>query len=89
MAAFHTSVLRDGEWVRETVDTNAALKASADLLYDDTVIEETKPIGIFSRTIVHNPKVNLILPVCLRSKDCNDIAFIGVSLPTAAPRICR
>lgn len=87
MAAFHTNVLRNGVWVTETVDASAALRASAEA---PKTIEQAKPentlLGVLSRTIVHNPKVNLILPVCLRSKDYNDIAFIGVSL--ACPITC-
>lgn len=85
MAAFHTNVLRNGEWVTEVVDANTALKASIDAKPKDGAKNfETSPFGILSRTIVHNPKVNLILPACLRSKDHNDIAFIGVSLPSTA-----
>lgn len=78
--AFQTNVFRDGEWVTETVDFEAALKATEAESQDDKRAKyETSPMGILSRTIIQSPVVNFILPVCLRSKDHNDIAFIGVS----------
>jgi hypothetical protein len=81
MAAFHTNVLRNGEWVTETVDVKKAISASAETNRSAVEVEiDRKPVGILTRTIVHNPKVNLILPVCLRSRYYNDIALIGVRL---------
>lgn len=76
--AFQTSILRDGEWVTETVNLQAALKASA------TPKAATRPhldppsCGVLSRTIVESPIVHWILPARLRSEAHNDIAFVGV-----------
>ncbi|KAG5983839.1 hypothetical protein E4U55_006989 [Claviceps digitariae] len=75
--AFQTSILRNGEWVTETVNLQAALKASA------TPKAATRPhldppsCGILSRTIVESPIVHWILPARLRSEAHNDIAFVG------------
>ncbi|KAG5931514.1 hypothetical protein E4U53_001725, partial [Claviceps sorghi] len=75
--AFQTSILRDGEWVTETVNLQAALKASA------TPKAATRPhldppsCGFLSRTIVESPIVHWILPARLRSEAHNDIAFVG------------
>ncbi|KAG6017036.1 hypothetical protein E4U54_008585 [Claviceps lovelessii] len=75
--AFQTSILRDGEWVTETVNLQAALKASA------TPKAATRPhldppsCGVLSRTIVESPIVHWILPARLRSEAHNDIAFVG------------
>ena len=78
--AFQTSILRDGEWVTETVNLQAALKASA-TPKPSTVSQPNSPTcGILSRTVVESPIVRWILPVRLRAYTNNDIAFIGVSL---------
>ncbi|TWU75557.1 hypothetical protein ED733_006221 [Metarhizium rileyi] len=74
---FQTSILRDGEWVTETVDLQAALKAST-APKSATRAHPTPPsCGILSRTIVESPIVHWILPVRLRSETQNDIAFVG------------
>jgi hypothetical protein len=78
--AFNTNVLRDGQWVTETVDYGAALKASSDAKAAAGIDHERGPLGVLSRTIVSSPVVNFILPVSLRSRDYNDIAYIGVSI---------
>lgn len=79
--AFQTSVLRDGQWVTETVPFEAALRAAPK---EPKALEEEifqrLPCGILSRTIIQSPAVNIVLPVRLRSAMYNDIAFIGVRL---------
>ncbi|KAG6041666.1 hypothetical protein E4U41_002940 [Claviceps citrina] len=76
--AFQTSILRDGEWVTETVNLQAALKASATPKTAATRPHLDPPsCGILSRTIVESPIVHWILPVRLRSEAHNDIAFVG------------
>lgn len=77
--AFQTRILRDGEWVTETVNLQAALKASATSKPATRVHPEPPNCGILSRTIVESPIVHWILPVRLRSEIHNDIAFVGVS----------
>jgi hypothetical protein len=77
--AFQTSILRDGEWVTETVNLQAALKASATTKSTTQAHPEPPTCGILSRTVVESPIVHWILPVRLRSESHNDIAFVGVS----------
>ncbi|KAL7933812.1 mono-functional DNA-alkylating methyl methanesulfonate N-term domain-containing protein [Trichoderma chlorosporum] len=75
--AFQTRVLRDGEWVTETVNLQAALKASAAPQLASEPLPQPPACGILSQTIVESPMVRWVLPVRLRSKLHNDIAFIG------------
>ncbi|KAH7178438.1 mono-functional DNA-alkylating methyl methanesulfonate N-term-domain-containing protein [Fusarium sp. MPI-SDFR-AT-0072] len=76
--AFQSSVLRDGEWVTQTVNFQDALKASSitPKVASDPSLKAPE-CGILSRTIIESPVVHWILPVCLRSRSHNDIAFIG------------
>ncbi|CAH0059660.1 unnamed protein product [Clonostachys solani] len=76
--AFETSVLRDGAWVTETVDFQAALKVYAPPANSEEVLfGDRPPCGILSRTVIESPVVNAVHSVRLRSKWKNDIAFIG------------
>lgn len=77
--AFHTRVLRDGEWVTETVNLQAALRASAAPQLASEPLPRPPVCGILSQTIVESPVVRWVLPARLRSSTHNDIAFIGVS----------
>ncbi|UKZ73493.1 hypothetical protein TrVFT333_001140 [Trichoderma virens FT-333] len=77
--AFQTRVLRDGEWVTETVNLQAALKASAAPQPASEPLPQPPVCGILSQTIVESPVVRWVLPVRLRSSTHNDIAFIGSS----------
>lgn len=96
--AFQTNVLRDGQWVTETVDLQAALRASATDKQAMPSGPEPPVCGVLTKTIVESPITRWILPVCLRSKGHKDVAFIGVSFaslpPTreddyAFPELCR
>ncbi|CAM1511135.1 Fc.00g086480.m01.CDS01 [Cosmosporella sp. VM-42] len=75
--AFQSSVLRDGQWVTETVNLQDALKAS--VAPKPVAIPQAEPpkCAILSRTIIESPIVHWVLPVRLRSQSRNDIAFIG------------
>lgn len=76
--ASSTNVLRDGQWVSEAVNRgHAGLKARN--VTDPTSASEsaTQSCGILTKTIVDTPAVRWILPARLRSKEHNDIAFIG------------
>lgn len=78
--AFQSSVLRDGEWVTQTVSFQDALKASSSVPKTASDQHTEKPAcGILSRTIIESPVVHWVLPVLLRSRSNNDLAFIGVS----------
>ncbi|KAF5656065.1 putative FUN12-general translation factor eIF2 [Fusarium sp. NRRL 25303] len=76
--AFQSSVLRDGEWVTQTVNFQDALNASSTTpkAASDPSLKAPE-CGILSRTVIESPVVHWILPVCLRSRSHNDIAFIG------------
>ncbi|KHN97877.1 thermotolerance protein [Metarhizium album ARSEF 1941] len=76
--AFQTSIRRDGEWVTETVNFQAALKAYATPKSASRPHPEPPSCGILSRTIVDSPMIHQILPVRLRSEAHNDIAFVGL-----------
>ncbi|KAF4984390.1 hypothetical protein FZEAL_413 [Fusarium zealandicum] len=75
--AFQSSVLRDGEWVTETVNFQDALKASAAPKTTFEPRPEAPACGILSRTIIESPVVHWILPAWLRSRSHNDVAFVG------------
>ncbi|KAF7547792.1 hypothetical protein G7Z17_g7475 [Cylindrodendrum hubeiense] len=75
--AFQSSVLRDGEWVTETVNFQDALKASTAPKPAAEPRPEVPTCGILSSTIVESPVVHWVLPVRLRSQLSNDVAFIG------------
>ncbi|KAL6920788.1 hypothetical protein FSST1_004814 [Fusarium sambucinum] len=76
--AFQSSVLRDGEWVTQTVSFQDALKASSSVPKTASDHHTEKPAcGILSRTIIESPVVHWVLPVWLRSRSNNDLAFIG------------
>lgn len=80
--AFQTSFLRGGEWVTETVDLQSALRQATAATAAAPVSEhhlEPPACGVLSRTVIESPIVHRVLPVRLRSKTHNDIAFIGVS----------
>ena len=79
--AFQSSVLRDGEWVTQTVSFQDALKASSSVPRITSDLHTQRPAcGILSKTIIESPVVHWVLPVWLRSRSHNDLAFIGVSL---------
>lgn len=78
--AFQTSLLRDGEWVTETVYLQAALKASGASKAVEEPQNKPPACGLLARTVIDSPIVHWVLPVRLRSKRHNDVAFIGVSV---------
>ncbi|KAI9167242.1 thermotolerance protein [Paramyrothecium foliicola] len=75
--AFQTSVLRNGEWVTEMVDLQAALKASNAPKTRSEPQSNPPSCGLLTKTVVESPIVHWVLPVRLRSRNSNDIAFIG------------
>lgn len=77
--AFQSSVFRDGQWVTETVNLQDALRASAVPKPTSAPRAEPPVCGLLSTTIVESPVVHWALPVRLRSRAHNDVAFIGVS----------
>ncbi|KAK0643484.1 mono-functional DNA-alkylating methyl methanesulfonate N-term-domain-containing protein [Cercophora newfieldiana] len=79
--AFQTNVLRGGEWVTETINLQAVLKAGSGTPGQKKQrLLKPPQCGILTRTVVESHLVNSILPVRLRSPRHNDVAFIGVSL---------
>lgn len=77
--AFQSSVFRNGQWVTETVNLQDALRASAVPKPTSAPRAEPPVCGLLSTTIVESPVVHWALPVRLRSRAHNDVAFIGVS----------
>lgn len=81
--AFQTNVLRNGQWVTETVNLQDALGASSsDKPRSDPSLPEAPTLGLITRTVVESPVTRWILPLSIRSSKHQDIAFIGV-------RCCR
>lgn len=79
MTSFRTNVLRNGEWVSETVDFQTFLRAQA--APGPKRAEQIDPpiCGLLTRTVADSQMVKSVLPVRLRSPHHNDVAFIGVS----------
>ncbi|KAL2671140.1 hypothetical protein Neosp_013714 [[Neocosmospora] mangrovei] len=75
--AFQSSVLRDGEWVTETVNFQDALKASTTPKTNPKPRAEPPVCGVLTRTLIESPVVHWVLPVWIRSRSHNDVAFIG------------
>ncbi|EFX05596.1 thermotolerance protein [Grosmannia clavigera kw1407] len=77
--AFQTNVFRHGEWVTETVDLQAVLKANSNASAKPLRQRAAHPpeCGILTRTVIESPVANWILPVRLRSAQHMDVAFIG------------
>lgn len=74
-ATFETRVLENGSWVTRRANLDAAVEATS--VVDEPEETSNPPMcGLLSRTVLHSPQVNKILPVRLRSKGQNDIAFI-------------
>ncbi|KAK4204118.1 mono-functional DNA-alkylating methyl methanesulfonate N-term-domain-containing protein [Triangularia verruculosa] len=75
--AFQTNVLRNGEWVTETISVQSIVKSQqVDAAPQQQVIKAPR-CGLLTRTIVESPFIYFILPVRIRSPHHNDIAFIG------------
>lgn len=87
--AFQTRVLRDGEWVTETVNLQAALRASAAPQLASEPLPTPPVCGILSQTLVESPVVRWVLPARLRSSTHNDIAFVGVSTRPSSQAVLR
>lgn len=83
--AFQTNIFRDGEWVTETVDVHAVLKATAPKVPKKQRLLRPPECGILTRTVVDSQLVNTVLPARLRSPLHNDVAFIGVSTSPLFP----
>ncbi|RSM08014.1 hypothetical protein CDV31_008317 [Fusarium ambrosium] len=75
--AFQSSVLRDGEWVTETVNFQDALKASTTPKTNPKPRVEPPICGVLTRTLIESPVVHWVLPVWIRSRSYNDVAFVG------------
>ncbi|KAK3368990.1 mono-functional DNA-alkylating methyl methanesulfonate N-term-domain-containing protein [Lasiosphaeria ovina] len=76
--AFQTNILRGGEWVTETVDLMAVLKANSNAKGSKRQRPLKPPqCGILTRTVVESSLINSILPVRIRSPQHNDVAFVG------------
>lgn len=74
-----TTVLRDGEWVTETVGIHTVLKSLAPKPTKKPKSNKAPTCGLLTRTVVETELVHFILPVRLRSPHRNDVAFVGVS----------
>ncbi|KAK1779117.1 mono-functional DNA-alkylating methyl methanesulfonate N-term-domain-containing protein [Copromyces sp. CBS 386.78] len=77
MATFRTNVLRNGEWVTETVDIQTFLKAQSAQGPKRAEQIDTPICGLLTRTVADSQMVKSVLPVRLRSPHHNDVAFIG------------
>ena len=82
--AFETNTLVNGEWTTRTLDINTVLKhfdqESKETNIRDLDIETAPTLGLLTQTVVRSPLVHWILPVRLRNRERNDVAFIGVRL---------
>ncbi|KAH8912545.1 thermotolerance protein [Coniochaeta sp. PMI_546] len=72
-----TTVLRDGEWVTETVGIHTVLKSLAPKPTKKPKSNKAPTCGLLTRTVVETELVHFILPVRLRSPHRNDVAFVG------------
>lgn len=78
--SFQTNVLQDGQWVTQTVDLEAVLKASSCKTLEGVPrILAAKPprCGIFTKTVVESSVARYVLPCRLRQAELADVAFVG------------
>ena len=83
--ALHTNILQNGEWVTQTIDVYSILSKQAPSSSKKQATKEQLPpptCGLLTTTIAESPQIKHILPVRLRSLRHNDVAIIGVSLPS-------
>ncbi len=79
--AFQNYVLRNGEWVLETVDLQAVLRAPINAVQQNLPrqrVAQPPNVGILTKTVIESPVAQWILPVRLRSAQHMDVAIIGV-----------
>lgn len=77
--AFQSNVFRGGQWVTQTVDLQAILKANAATRTPRQRTLKPAECGILTKTVVESPVSHWIVPVRLRSPHHNDVAFVSVS----------
>lgn len=82
--AFQTNVFRGGEWVTQTIDLEAVLKPKVQAPKKPQPVKAPQ-CGLLTKTVTESRLIDHILPVRLRGPQYNDVAFIGVRLPTRQP----
>lgn len=82
--AFQTNVFRGGEWVTQTIDLEAILKPKVQAPKKPQPVKAPQ-CGLLTKTVTESRLIDHILPVRLRGPQYNDVAFIGVRLPTRQP----
>ncbi|KAB5572120.1 mono-functional DNA-alkylating methyl methanesulfonate N-term-domain-containing protein [Coniochaeta sp. 2T2.1] len=75
--SLQTTVLRDGQWVTETVGLHTVLKSLAPKTSKKPKSIKAPTCGLLTRTVAETGLVHHILPVRLRSTHHNDVAFVG------------
>ena len=90
--AFATNTLVNGEWTTTTMDVNAVLRhyQQQDRQASTNTVAAQKPpvLGLLSQTVIRSPLAHWILPVRLRNRHSNDVAFIGVGGPSPVSPVC-
>lgn len=90
--AFETNTLVNGEWTTRTLDVDAVLKHfnQKETNIGDLDIETAPTLGLLTQTVVRSPLAHWILQAKLRDPDRNDVAFIGVRVPSLflSPFVC-
>jgi hypothetical protein len=85
--AFSTNTLVNGQWTSTTLDVTAVLQhydeqdreANANANANTMNGQRAPMLGLLTQTALQSPLVHWVLPVRLRNKHSNDVAFIGVS----------
>lgn len=66
------------QWTTETTPRGQLMAHNN--LHDSSSPEDAPVYGLLTRTLVHSPVIRQIIPARIRSKDLNDVVFVGVSL---------
>ena len=89
--SFESRVLVNGVWTSRRMDVQTILenhRRPVQRASTDHPIKAGPNLAVMTKTVIGSPVVNWILPARIRSKEKNDVIFIGVSiLPSSIKRI--
>ena len=76
--------LLNGVWTIRTVDLQTILDHNQPTTPDKPSMAkpDIRPptLGVMTKSLVASPVINFIIPARVRSKDKNDVVFVGVSV---------
>ncbi|WEW58359.1 hypothetical protein PRK78_003827 [Emydomyces testavorans] len=76
--SLETTYLVNGEWATRRVDIEEILARNREASMPENIRSSKAPAtGLLSRTLVHGPAIQWVLPARIRHEDKNDVVFVG------------